>query len=165
MPHNFKFVSSEYIKDKILSKEYNKKIIAKNGEVFARNLNKGETVDVYFYDENVKIQTKPFFVPHHALILVTKTINKQTYQSIMEAFEFHKKHYLVSKNIYKPVFDPFTAYETNEPIEFINIYEQKVRLNPIDLIVPFNAKFESFYSIYQQNFLDNYFTLEDNYAI
>lgn len=157
---NYINATNDYLKEKVQNGQYTKCLIEKTGQISARLLKKGEVVQIYFYNDMAEIETKSVKILFDDQILVTKTINNKQYNSIMTGLKFHKTYrktdILKKSNLYIPVIDPLLAYEVNENIIFINIFNQTAKLCPGDFIVPYDASQKSFYSIFKYNFLDNY---------
>lgn len=159
---NYKVVNTSYIKDKISQNLYQRKQVTKIGQVQARPLDTGECVNIYYYNHKAEIEEKKYTPENNRFVLVTKLIAGRHYNSVMDCISFHKHYHWNSKlKAYIPVYDPFTAYEIDESIKFINMYQQEVTLEPGDLICPYDAEFKRIYSIYKYNFDDNYAFIDD----
>lgn len=152
----YKKVDDLYLKERIVSESFTKSEVMKVGLVKARMLKRGEVVNIYFYDENAQIQIRPEEITQKDLMLVTKTMGSKEYNSIFSSLEFCKKYSKSDGGFFTPLEDPFSAYEADENITFINCWGQTVNLCPGDFIVPKDASLESFYAIYRYNFDDNY---------
>lgn len=162
----YKIVNNNYIKDKILQHFYTRKQVTKIGQVQARPLDTGENVIIYYYNHKAEIEEKEYIPENDRFVLITKLIAGRHYNSVMDCISFHKHYHWNSKlKAYIPVYDPFTSYEINEDIKFINMYKQEVTLHSGDLICPYDAEFKKIYSIYKYNFDDNYAFVEDEVKI
>lgn len=158
---NYPELTDDQIREKIISGDFKRVSIRKTGLVQARILNKGESVQTYFYDHNANIKTKQTEVIDEGLVLVTKNINGKNYDTIMSALKFIKSYTKTSDNQYRPVEDVFLGYESQEKFSYNNMYEQKVYISVGDILVPRDSRMVSFYQIFSYNFKDNYEKVEE----
>ena len=153
---NSKEVDNEYLRNKILNNENERIYIKKVGKVSVRVLKDKEEVTTYFYDECSQIKTYKEKVVGDDKMLITKHINGKEYNSIIPAVSFYKSYYQNANKEYLPVVDYMIAYIINEPICFLNVWGQGMKMKEGDILLATDAKLLDFYGIYKYNFDDNY---------
>ncbi len=157
----YKTVDNEYLKNKILNEEYTRLLIKKTGRVQANRLKKGDKVKTYFYDDSAQIRTKQEVIEQDEMVLIVKKINNKEYNTILTPLAFYKSYTKTIHGDYMPLIDHFNGYTVDENIEFVNTWGQTMSMCPGDLIVPRDARLESFYGIFKYNFEDNYSVVGD----